>query len=214
MGIIEQGQIPDYRLQMQKALIRDMGGLFDSYANSQDRINRLLIRLDTLLRLFAADIDRGLIEEGLNNCRTITDRNEFITQIGSALKPLIDFMGKNPEESEAKQRVAFMEDGQFIRLNEIICYELCDDGWIHVHLAPCRTMAAEQRDICMEDAIEQLKEVAKKNIKIKGLVAKSWIVAKKPKYVTKFGFSIDGPVEGDSSTISLAHLDRVDLLKK
>jgi hypothetical protein len=72
--------------------------------------------------------------------------------------------------------------------------------------------------------LRKLARVVRQDEKIKGITAKSWLVAKRPEMLTSFGFTLDGPMDPRERAlffasvpqdvpIHAAHIDRETLIR-
>ncbi|MBU1673449.1 hypothetical protein KJ839_03295 [Patescibacteria group bacterium] len=219
---IEKGPGQRERSKIKADLKNKVGTIFDELDKGDDRIDKLISNIRGLLD---SDLfDGKAIEEDLKRCGSIEDRGEFIVSVEQALEPIIDMRVNNPEvfEKEVSRR-AFVEGGNFIPLNEIVSYDMNREGWAYLHLAPARTMGPREALGKIDDALKQLAIITKENESFQGIRAASWIVANNPRLLEKFGFIIDGPIEGDEKNrhfpgetrpVSLAHISRKDLIDK
>jgi hypothetical protein len=183
------------------------------------------VRIKNMLQAYVdlKEVDMAKIFQEVEAAEDLDDKQEYIEQIIAALQPFADLKKQKPEFFEKKERENFIKREGFMPLNEIFSYGLGDNGWIHIHHAPARTMPLEERAKLAVEALHKLAQLAEKNPKIKGITATSWIVAKRPEWLTSLGFTITGPVDqkfrdqyfkGEEGPIDKAVLTREELLQK
>lgn len=209
MNEVESGKRLDYLGKLKRDYRRNISSVFDGLPNSQERIRFLLVKINPLLKELSSSLDRATIEKEVRDCHNIEDRTLFIDQIIVALTPILDLAAQDPVAFESHERNVFMESADLIKINEIICYEINDQGWLDIHLAACRTMTPDQRKGYFSDAFRKFQKLARDDKNIKGITGTSTLVTRMPELFTSFGFIIDGPVDAERSSM---HLDREDLL--
>lgn len=218
--------------QIEAKIRADFGKVFDSAADGQGRVELLLVKLKPILD--ADVLGRDLIDEEavqkilaeVAQCSAIDDREQFIVKTSAIVKPIIDLRVSHPQEFEKMKRVAFVKEGGFIPLNEILSYEF-DEGIIYLHLAQAKELIKSSgvKNVLdlITDGLEKLSEVVKEDESIKKIVATSWIVAQSPKILERLGFTIEGEIDeeakvrhfvGETRPVSRASMTRGEFLAK
>jgi len=189
-----------------------IGVLFDSYNTGQERIDDLKEQIDRLDFLE----NKEIMKTELEKCINIKTRKEFKDQVVKIIKPFIDLKIERPE-------IFVREAGtsqEFVKLNELLSYEIKSDS-IHIHMLPEEKV--ENLAIKFKAGLQKLAEILNENQNIETIQATSWIIAKHPKFIERFGFVIDSEINeeirrehfsGDKSKISQAHMLRNDFLEK
>lgn len=201
---------------------------YDLSTDGTKRINNILSDLKFLLDSDKLPIDSNSIRQALTDCAKIDDKTEFVNKTFEILKPLLDIKFSNPQLFEELQRKHFLLDNKFNSLNELLHYDINDDGWAHIHIAPFETIPAKEKSkllILFNEGMEKLAEILKNNDNIKGVIAESWIVAEHPKILERYGFKITGEIDeetrqryygggGEQRAIHSAYIDREKFLEK
>ena len=94
-------------------------------------------------------------------------------------------------EIEARIRSAFVEQGGFIPLNEILSYGIYKNE-IHIHLGPIKTMPKRKALRIIKQGLSKLAYKITSDQKLQHIdliTATAWIVAKHPKTMERLGFS-------------------------
>jgi hypothetical protein len=195
------------------------GQVFDSHKNGQERTEEILKRMAPFLdSQFVAGKE---IQKLLEQHSATEDKDAFIDGVASALKPIFEFREKNPEEFGKILREAFVEQGGFTKVNEILSYGEYKD-LVHIHLASSDGMKIGEVKRKFLEGLGQLAEIIKNKEEIKKITATSWIVAKNSKLLEKLGFTVEGELSeelkrehftGDKRPISRASISREDFLK-
>lgn len=214
------------RLIKEDGVRRDFRTLFDSLPDGPERrnvfvqtiIDRAIPRLGETMRLFSVETQR-IVDDPL--------LNDEVFQ-AAVINSLFDFLDRNidPEQFEVARRAAFVEQGGFTPLNEIISYG-CDDGVAHIHLADARTLTLRPRAF-ITAIIDGLEKLAKVLIQpgfegVKVVTATSFIVAEHSGLLERAGFIIDGPIDEktrqqhfktEARPVSASHMSREDFLRR
>ncbi|MBI4114431.1 MAG: hypothetical protein HY445_01160 [Candidatus Niyogibacteria bacterium] len=127
---------------------------------------------------------------------TSTESEEDLAH--AATTKLYAFITENftAQEIEARIRSAFVEQGGFIPLNEILSYGIYRNE-AHIHLAPARTKPVRETTELIKQGLSELarKITSDKELRdIDLITATSWIVAKHPKTMERLGFTTEGPI--------------------
>lgn len=137
----------------------------------------------------------------LSNSGT-TDRNEFITKLGSALKPMAEYQIKHPQAAERANRKSFLRSSinkePFTAIkgtDSILSYGIGgrNGDSVHLHLAPMKTLEDKNGFMLHEvpAAFDKLIEVIMDDDKIKAVTATSYVVASMPSLFKKYGFELE-----------------------
>lgn len=231
-----ENQIPvrktaDQKVQEKKILkdqnVRNtLSRVFDFSGDSQERFNCFN---DELQRF--ADNHKGLVDEEVINqvskdVKTfcgVEDKEDFIENCFLAIKPLMDWMEANKALIEAKRRKDFVENGNFIPLNESLSYGKTKDV-IHIHVAPSETLSAGTQLVLLRDGLRNLRKIVENDETIKKITATSWIVATEQGkgIMEKLGFTVTGEIssemrekffKSDDRPVSEAIITRDEFLK-
>lgn len=152
------------------------------------------------------------------------DDTSYIEAVVALLYPYLAER-TDPSQLEQMMRKTFVEKGGFIPLNEILSFGHYKDV-AHIHLAPSHSMGLKELKRKVTAGFEELaKRLASDNdLKdIQTIQGTSWIVARSPKLMESFGFTIDGEISdemrqahfsGDDRPIARCHMDRETFLKR
>lgn len=189
-----------------------VGVLFDSYETGQERINDLKEQIDNLDFLE----NKEIMKMELEKCVAIKTKKEFVERVMIIIKPFIDLRTERPELFVREAG----NDREFININDLLSYEI-SGNLIHIHVVPEEKVDRGLHKF--RECLQNLAKIVNENKDIEIIEATSWIVAKHPKLLEKFGFSVDGEVSekfrrtyfpGDKSKIFRAHMSRNDFLEK
>ncbi len=155
----------------------------------------------------------------------IKNKDNFINKALILFDPLLKMKISNPELFEKIFRDAFLEQGNFIKLNEILSYGVSGSS-VHIHLAPLKELlrrsGKEKILSLIVDGLKKLAEVFKENKDFKKVTATSPVVANNMEYLTNFGFSIKELMnekdkekywKGEIKNVGQAEMSRDSLLK-
>jgi len=208
----------------QEKFRQEIGKFFDTYKSGQERFDIILLKVDGFIKVGILDKEKFVsILKKYSECE---DRNEFIDGILVAVEPILETMKTNPRLIEQLQAEAFVEQGHFTRLNEVLSYGVAGDS-IHIHFAPAKELMKEKgikgSINLVSGGLKKLAKIVEANEKIKSITATSWIVAEHPKIMESLGFTIVGPISeehrnkhwrGDKREISEAEISRENFLAK
>lgn len=160
------------------------------------------------------------LRESLNK-----DKDVFINEATIILNPLLKAKLDNPKLIEEIRRDSFVEEGNFIKLNEILSYGI-SKNIAHIHLAPLKELLRELgKGKILEltsDGLKNLAQVFKENENLKRVTATSPVVANNPEYLSSFGFTFKGLMseedkekhwKGESKAVGEAEMSRERLLE-
>jgi hypothetical protein len=201
----------------------EVGKFFDMHKSSQERYDVLLSKMEILIN--EGLLDKEKITPELKECSEIQNKNEFINKTLVVLYPVLEIWKKNPRLDEKLRAENFLEQGNFIKLNDVLSYGISKNS-AHIHLAPSKELLREtgkQGYInLISDGLKKLAEIVKENVAIEKITATSMVVTENPKRMTEFGFAIKGPIsdeqrekhwKGNKSDISVAEMSRERLLE-
>lgn len=193
--------------------------LFDDSPEMQERF----------LKAINIFIENGLLNEmvipELRENLKLKDKNLFIEKTITLFDQFLETKISNPVLVEKISRNAFLEQGNFIKLNEILSYGISRSS-VHIHLAPLKELLREfgKEEILnmLKDGLRKLAEVFKENENFKKVTATSPVVVNNPEYLTNFGFTIKGFMnekdkekywKGETRDVGEAEMSRDRLLK-
>lgn len=153
------------------------------------------------------------------------DKDVFMNEATIILNPLLKAKLENPKLIEEIRRDSFVEEGNFIKLNEILSYGISKNV-AHIHLAPLKELLRELgKGKILEltsDGLKNLAQVFKENENLKRVTATSPVVANNPEYLSSFGFTFKGIMseedkekhwKGESKAVGEAEMSRERLLE-
>lgn len=197
-----------------------LGHLFNEQPTAQERQKRLVERLikytyDDVLD--ESQISQEMMQEIIEQARTASlaeDRQEFVSGLMSAMRPLLEFKISQPEVYEEMDRRAFFAP-RMTRVSKVLGYDIVDNH-IGIHLAPARTLKRSEWTASVEEGLKTLAKAIRENnlVQIEGekdkttgkvktetynvnsddikvIVAKSYIVKDHPALIEKkLGFTV------------------------
>ncbi len=164
--------------------------------NNKDRIEKILSGIKVFFDMDDSPLDTEEIKEAFRACTGET-KEEFIESLMVAVKPFIDLKVSDPVLFEEWERSLFMTGDKDHKINQLVGYEEDDDGWLNMHFASNKYISSDQKRKLPKMFVESMRhlaELAKKDESIRGINAESWIVAKHPKMVERYGFEVTGEV--------------------
>ncbi len=196
-----------------------LGQFFDDSPETQERFFKSI-------NIF---IKNGILDaktdSNLREYLKIKDKNEFIDKAIIVFEPFLKMKILDPVLVEKVSRESFLEQGNFIKLNEILSYGIDDDS-AHIHLAPLkellREFGKEKILYFIKEGLEKLAEVFRENENLKKVTATSPVVVNNPEYLTGFGFILNGLVNeedkekywrGETRDVGEAEMSRDRLLE-
>jgi hypothetical protein len=195
--------------------------IYGELENNAQRIEAVIAQLGPFFKIKSNDLDIEAICHKIRQCQSLPTRQEFIDGVSAELQPLYDFRKNNLGLFEAIDRETFVSNGGFTKINEVLSYGQGSDGWLHIHLAPARTLKNVKSLII--DGLKELAQRAKADSSIQGLTATSWIVAKNPGILEKLGFTYKGELPDEmrqrhfseeTRTVGRAIISRDELINK
>lgn len=172
--------------------------IFDSSNNPEERLNYFEAELQKFSESCGGlinEVEINQVREGIKDLCNTGDREDFIKHGALALQPLMDWKEANKELVEAKQRADFVEQGNFIPLNESLSYGKTGDT-VHIHVAPSETLSAGSKLVLLRNGLRELKKIVAEDETIKKITATSWIVVTEQGrgIMEKLGFTVTGEV--------------------
>ncbi len=199
------------------------GKIFDTNKGGEERFNAILVIAQKFIKAGILDENKFIPE--LKRCSEIEDKNQFINQMLIILEPVLETKKTNPILIEEIQRDVFLEQGKFIKLNEVLSYGISWDN-AHIHFAPAKELRKEMgikgSISLVKDGLKKLAKIVEQDEKIKKITATSWIVTEMPTTMERLGFTITGLIgknlkdkhfKGDKRDISQAEMPREKLLE-
>jgi hypothetical protein len=182
-----------------------IGVIFKTYQKGKERVDSMKENLARIMKLHGVENTIGV---ELDQCANIKDKREFIEQVFKLIKPLVDLTIKYPELNEKDP----LDDFERIQINELLVCHM-KKNIAEIHIRPRESLG--ETIVKLKNGLEILAEIVNKNKDIEMVKGESWIIARHPKIIEKFGFVID---ETDGSAIGKttrsAHMTREDFLKK
>jgi hypothetical protein len=209
----------------QEKFKEEIGDFFDAYKSGEERFNAFL-SAGVGIFIRKGVFDKEKIIQELRECSEIFDRDEFIKKTFVVFEPILETKKKNPRLIEEIQTEALLEEGNLLKLNDLLLYGVYEDR-IHLHLAPSkellRKIGKENYLKLITEGLKELAKIVEKNKIIKKITATSLVVTNNPKRISELGFVIKGRIseerrsehwEWDEGDISEAEMPREELLKR
>lgn len=202
----------------------EIGNIFDTCKNGEERFNAIFSKI----RIF---VDKGIVDKDkflsdIKECSKAEDREEFINRAFIILEPILEIQKNNPKLIEEIKAEAFVEQGKYTKINEVLSYGF-GDRCIHIHLAPSKELLREiGKDNYLnliKDGFKELAKIVEKDDNIDEIVAVSPVVTNNPNRLTEFHFTIAGPIDkedkekhwgGETREISAAYIPRGKFLSE
>lgn len=209
--------------RVRKAISR----VFEIEKNGIKRIKIIASKLKPFLD--SRFVDKEKIYQSLKSCSSIENKKKFTNRVLNIIQPFFHLRSKDREEIK---REIFLREGNFEPLNDILSYSehfQDNEKVIHIHLAPSRELKKEKGELIffqlIQDGLIRLANLVEKDKEVRKIIAASWIIGKRPNFIERFGFKIDGeiskdfrkkyfPYEEDDDKIIMAHINRGEFLKK
>jgi hypothetical protein len=200
--------------------------VFIEYNNGQGRIDKILKELNPTIennyfkQKFSQKVDIKELLKSLTDCAGIETEEKFVQKTFSLLNILLELKKLNPKDFEKVHRETFSE--KFIRLNEILSYGKSGDT-IHIHFADAKTLTIKEKINFFIDGLKKLALIVKDDEEIKQINGTSWIIAKNPKLIERFGFTYAGKIDeemrdlhfrDEKEKVEWAYMERDEFLKK
>lgn len=212
-----------------KKLVSAFSRIFKENSTQQEKIYKFDEGIGKILSMLNEnEISQDIVDEIKDSVKTVCcldDEEEFIEQGIKALKPIIDWQRENRGLFEKKEREFFIQDNNFVPLNEMLSYGQ-DKNSLHIHVAPSLTLATGEKFALLKDGFRSLQEVLRSDESIKEITATSWIVATESGggILEKFGFTIVGKnlkdvissktQDHENRPVGTAHVSREDFLNQ
>ncbi|MFA6476468.1 MAG: hypothetical protein WCV68_03600 [Candidatus Paceibacterota bacterium] len=219
-------QTPNNKIEdlAKKEISWHVGKVFDHGENEkerQDGINKFILKILPLLELIP-DRD-AVIRSLLTDCAGMEEREVFVEKVMSILEPLFKFKEKEPLIYEEARRKIFLEDARATSLNDFLAYSI-EGQEVSLHLPHAREFIKTYGLVTYGEEITKalvlLANIISQNKDITGVVGTSWIIARNPKLLELFGFTVEhGQLPDQDSPmgmrpVSFAFMSREDFLNK
>jgi hypothetical protein len=193
--------------------------IFESEKTGEARVVKIrdsLVMLQSLV-----DPSKSFLD-GLEDCKQIEDKEEFVSRVFEIISPIIDVKFDKPVEFELASRKTFLERGNLTSINELLAYNLEDEALV-LHVPPNETTPLKDKLRLLKEGLKALAEIVKNNENIQVIIGSSWIIADHPEIIERLGFTIEGPVSeeqrqeyfgNDPREVHSAKMSREDFLKK
>lgn len=191
-----------------------------------DKDDKMIDELYAEVRAFAGivKIDPEPLIEEIKKGLLSDNADEFVSSAFEILKPLVDKSIEQPEAFEKQRRERVFEQGDNIRLSELLYYNFdLETGTAYVHSGYKAGLEKEGVITAFRKGLKELGKQVKAEERIKEIRATSWIVAAKPGLLKKMGFTVEGPISEElrakhfskeSRPISSAHISREKFLEE
>ncbi|MFA5791747.1 MAG: hypothetical protein WC884_01775 [Candidatus Paceibacterota bacterium] len=168
-----------------------LGEVYKAHSNPDGRIDEVMKRVELFFKYVNRDIflenQFEEIQQALESCTSIKDRNLFINRVVEIFKPIFDFSKIFPKEFEEAQAKVGIEEEGYTELNRLVAYEK-EGNTVKLHHPPARTIGPKLE--LYYDAMRKLVEIIKNDPEIQNVEAASWIVARVPELFARNGFTV------------------------
>lgn len=206
--------------KFKKEVIAFLEKVFNLEKNKEERFNRLSLLANSFIN--AGILDKEKFTNELEQYNNIEDKDEFVNKMLIALSPILKVNKKDPKLLEKIRADSFIEQGKFIKLNDILSYGIHKNE-AHIHLAPSKELLRENGKEnylnLVLDGLIKLASIVEKNEKILKITATSPVVTNNPKRMTDFHFTIKGLIGkeekgrwAEDKEVSFAEMSRETLL--
>ncbi|MFZ4631916.1 MAG: hypothetical protein ACOYL8_01755 [Patescibacteria group bacterium] len=214
----------------QKKIVFAFDKIFKENSDPKERLAKFNEGLGKVLVMLDEDeIGQEIIneiKEEMERICLLNNKTEFIERGINSLKPIIDWQRENRGLFEIKEREAFINNNNYIPLNEMLAYGRDKDS-IHIHVAPSTTLDIGTKFSLLKNGFRNLQEVLRNDESILEVTATSWIVATESGrgILEKFGFTIKDEKsikdmassrlnDHEGRPIGIAHISRKDFLSQ
>jgi hypothetical protein len=210
--------------KFRQEVVRFLEKAFDFEKDKNERSKHFLRVANSFIK--AGILNEEKFNKELEEYNDIENKNEFIDKMLLSLEPILEANKKDPRLFEKIRADSFVEQGKFIKLNEVLSYGISKDS-AHIHLAPSKELL---REIGKEgylnlilDGFKKLAKVVENNDKILKITATSPVVLDNPNRMEELGFISMGPIseerrnkhwKGDERKVGEAEMSRETLLEK
>jgi hypothetical protein len=193
--------------------------IFESEKTGEARVAKIRENL-VILRSLIGPPDEFL--SGLDSCSQIEDEEKFVSRVFEIITPIIDVRFSDPVKYELFSRKAFLEDGRFTSVNELLAYNIIDNTLI-LHVPPNETTSLKDKLKLLKDGFKAIAKIVETDNNIQEIEGSSWIIADHPDLIERLGFTLEGPIPEeqrrgyfgiDPREMHSAKMSRADFLKK
>lgn len=149
-----------------------------------------------ILKFVYTPEEKARVENLLQECEGITDREGFLQKIASIVIPILELRDRlkaeNPREFERVSRDIHLDDRfDIIRLSEVLYCDKNEEGRNYdVHLDQARTLDIIEKKKHIRAGLEKLADMVEADEKVKTVHLTSWILGKNSRLVKKWlGFN-------------------------
>lgn len=188
------------RVKLYERVRDDFAKKYDSHEKIEDAIEETLSQLEFFFTSENFTLDAEKLKNDLRMCSNAKTRDEFVDQAVLAWKPFMDFKIDNPAIFEEIERAFISSKEGRVTINQLLGYEREEDGWISIHIARNKTVSVNEKRqfiLFFSEGMKELAQVAQKE-NIKGIWAESWIIAKHPDILKRYGFTVEGNLDKES----------------
>ena len=212
-NMMKEDQYVDFAANMQRGITAEFDKILEIIGNTTDNgeqietaVAYLIASLKPRVEIFIKE--SGLLDEtglakvleDMDNCVT-ANRDDFINGLIEALRPIVVAREENPKAAELAQRKAFLRSsvgGESFKViedtDEILSYGGLESGYVHLHLAPMRTLSRGEQlafvKKTLPEAFHKLAKIIEVNDQVTVVVAISYVVAAIPDVFSRLGFEI------------------------
>ena len=196
---------------------------FDEFSDPKERMTAILKRIEPFFqhidKKILPDEKASEIRTALQTCENISDKQQFLSEIMTALKPALDIREAHPDKFEEALARAMNESGGFIEINRLLSYGK-SGSIIHMHAPAGETVG--NKVTLYREGLRKLAEIINDDPKIKKVTATSPLVSAHPGLFTRAGFKVDDVTDefrqqhfaGEEREIKIAEIDREEFLKR
>jgi hypothetical protein len=179
----------------QQKFRQEIEKFFDKYEDAENRRK-------AFLPLAHKIIEAGVLEESvlpeLEKWFAIKSKGEFVNTALIMLRPLWEAQRTDPRMIERIRAEGFVEQGKFIKLNEVLSYGLSGER-AHIHLSPSKELVREigvkKYEELILDGLKKLAIIVEKDENIQEITATSPVVHNNPKRMAQFHFISRGLID-------------------
>ncbi len=201
-----QGGTEEKKEDIHHVAKKEINMIYESYATNRERVDVI----KEAVRKVSHVVENS--EETLANleaCVEIENKKQFVDAIFQATQSLINLKIDSPEPLV----VAGEDSKERIRVNNLLLYEIKGDC-LDLHVSPNKVVEHPLKELA--DGFYKIAGLVKDNAEIKKIEGESWIIARHPKLMKKFGFTLIGE-SYESKTgglVNKAYMSREEFLDR
>lgn len=214
---------PPQESDLYKRARSQFSAFFDEFDNPQERMSAILKRIEP----FFQHIDKKILPDekaseiklALQACENVLDKQQFLSEIMTTLKPALDIREAHADKFEEAQARAMNELGGFVEINRLLSYGK-SGPIIHIHAPAGETVG--NKITLYREGLRKLAKIINEDPEIKKVTATSPLVAAHPGLFTRAGFKVDDVTDefrqqhfaGEKREIKIAEIDREEFLRR